>query len=151
VGVSGASSLRSYWSNVTLRDGGDRRSGDGERACAYWVGGGEMDSDKGRWGSRGAGASSSDSSGVNCTRRRAGALTLGGGEMVDRGAAVCSDFFWMMPARAAAGLWRGGLSGVGGCWSSSESEAAGIGGRAGSAGEAIAGAAGAAPPFMSSM
>jgi hypothetical protein len=70
--------------------------------------------------------------------------------MVDRGAAVCSDFFWMIPARAAAGLWCRGLSGVGGC-SSSESEAAGIGGRVGNAGDAIAGAAGAAAPFVSSI
>lgn len=33
--------------------------------------------------------------------------------MVERGAA-CSDFFCMMPARAAAGLWCGDVSGVGG-------------------------------------
>jgi hypothetical protein len=87
---------------------------------------------------------------VNCTRRRDGALTLGGGEMVDRGA-VCSDFFCMMPARAAAGLWWGGLSGVGGCCSSSESGAAGIDGRLGSAGEASGADAGAAAAFVSSM
>jgi hypothetical protein len=68
--------------------------------------------------------------------------------MVDRGAEVCSDFFCIMFARAAAGLGCCGLSGVGGCCSSSESGAAGIAGRDGSAGEADAGAA---EPFVSSM
>lgn len=70
--------------------------------------------------------------------------------MVDLGAAFCSDFFWMMPARAAAGLWCGGLSGVGGC-SSSESGLAGIAGREGRAGDATAAGADDAPPLMSSM
>jgi hypothetical protein len=72
--------------------------------------------------------------------------------MDDRGA-VCWDFFCMMPARAAAGLGRGGLSGVGG-WSSSsskESFAAGMGGRLGIAGDGAAGATEAAPPARSSM
>ena len=135
---------------MSLRAGGDLTGGDGDRACAYWVGGGEATCDTGRWGRWGGGASSSDSSGVNCTRRRVGALTLGGGEMVDRGAASC-DFFWMMPARAAAGLGCGGLSGVGGWESSKESLVAGIGGRLGNAGDGSAGATELAPPLTSSM
>lgn len=86
---------------------------------------------------------------MNCTRRLGGALTLGGGEMVDRGAVSC-DFSFMMLARAVAGLGRGGLSGVGGWESSKESVVAGMGGRLGSVGDATAGAA-PAPPLMSSM
>lgn len=72
--------------------------------------------------------------------------------MVDRGAASC-DFFCIMPARAAAGLCVGGVSGVGGWSSSKESLAAGIGGRLGSAGDATAGAGGgaAASSSVSSM
>jgi hypothetical protein len=37
MGVAGCSSLLggSYWSNVTLRGGGDLTGGDGDRACVY--------------------------------------------------------------------------------------------------------------------
>jgi|SRR5690242_2095932 len=94
-GVLGESSRGggSYSSKVTFRAGGDlTRSGEGERAAAY-CGSGENDCEGARWGRRGGGISSSDSSGVNWTRLRGAALTFGGGEMVERGAACCSDFF----------------------------------------------------------